>query len=259
VRLTFLGTGTSFGVPVVGCDCPTCTSEDPRDRRTRSGALLDLPGGRLLVDAPPELRLQLLRERVDRVDAVWFTHTHADHVHGLDDLRVFSVRSSRSLPAHVSVTHAAELARRFPYVFDPSIRVPWGTTKPRVELRTFGGEDEVDVLGERFRPLPVPHGPMTVYGFRVGALGYVTDAKCLPPAVVEMLRGVRVLVLNALWWGHPHPTHFNVEEAIEAARTVGADRTYLVHLTHRLRHADLEARLPADVRPAWDGLSLEIE
>jgi phosphoribosyl 1,2-cyclic phosphate phosphodiesterase len=258
VRLTFLGTGTSFGVPVVGCTCATCTSDDPRDRRTRNGALVELPGGRLLVDAPPELRLQLLREGVTDVDAVWFTHTHADHVHGLDDLRVFTARGRDTLPAYTSEAHADELARRFAYVFDPSLRLPRGTSRPRIEMRTFRAGEILDVLGSSIRPLAVPHGPTTVWGFRVGGLGYVTDAKRLPDEARDVLAGVDVLVLNALWWGPPHPTHFNVEEAIDAARGVGAARTYLIHLTHRLRHAELEARLPADMRPAYDGLTLEI-
>lgn len=258
MRLTFLGTGTSFGVPVVGCDCETCTSSDPRDQRTRTGALVDLPGGRLLVDAPPELRLQLLRQGTRQVDAVWITHPHADHVHGLDDLRIFTVRSGRGLPAYLSEEHAADLVRRFPYVFDPSVPLPPGTDRPRIDLRPFDSADPLEILGARVQPLAVPHGPMTVYGLRVGGLGFITDAKTLPPPAVEALRGVDTLVLNALWWGRPHPTHFNIEEAVEAARSVGARRTYLIHLTHRVRHAEMERRLPADIRPAYDGLSLEI-
>jgi phosphoribosyl 1,2-cyclic phosphate phosphodiesterase len=137
--------------------------------------------------------------------------------------------------------------------------MPPGTDRPRIDLHPFGDRDtEVEVLGARLVPLAVPHGPMSVYGFRVGGLGFVTDAKALPPAVVTALEGVDTLVLNALWWGRPHPTHFNVEEAVAAARAVGARRTYLIHLTHRVRHAELEDRLPADVRPAYDGLSVEV-
>lgn len=259
MRLTFLGTGTSFGVPVLGCDCAVCQSDDPRDRRTRTGALLELPGGRLLVDAPPELRMQLLREGTGEVDAVWITHPHADHVHGLDDLRAFSMRSGRSLPTHVAAEHAPDLAGRFPYVFDPSVPLPRGTTRPRIDLRPFAADAaEVEVLGARLQPLAVPHGPMTVYGFRTGPLGFVTDAKKLPREVLARLEGVETLVLNALWWGKSHPTHFNVQEAIDAARGVGARRTFLIHLTHRVRHAELEASLPDDVRLAYDGLTLEV-
>lgn len=258
MRLTFLGTGTSFGIPVIGCGCATCTSDDPRDRRTRHGALLELPDGCLLVDTPPELRLQLVREGVSRVDALWLTHTHADHLHGIDDVRVFTARRRRSLPAYASERHFADLLRRFDYVFDPSIQAHEGTTKPEVSLQPLRAGEPVEILGERFVPLSVPHGHMSVLGFRVGPLGYVTDGKRLPPAAMEALEGVRVLVLNALWFGDPHPTHFNVEEAVAAAAAVGAERTLLVHLTHRVRHRELEERLPPGVEPAYDGLSVDL-
>lgn len=265
MRFRFLGTGTSFGVPVIGCQCATCTSSDARDRRTRSGALLELPGGRLLVDAPPELRLQLLAAEVDRIDAVWLTHTHADHLHGLDDLRIFSLRSGQPLPVHVSQRHHDEVVERFNYVFDARVQPPRGTSKPRLVLEPFDSSPPpapgtslpaVSVLGATLHPLELPHGPATVYGFRVGPLGYVTDAKTIPPAALAALEGVDTLVLNALWYGDPHPTHFNIEEAIDMARRIGARQTWLTHLTHRVRHADLERDLPAGIAPACDGLEL---
>ena len=199
MRLTFLGTGTSFGIPVLGCACAVCSSDDPRDRRTRSGALLDLPDGRLLVDTPPELRLQLLREGVTSLDAVWITHTHADHLHGIDDLRAFSVR--RSLAMWVPSIHQAELRTRFPYIFDPTVLAQPSTTKPEIEVRVFRPLEPVRVLGAELTPLPVPHGVTTVFGFRAGSLGYVTDGKTLPPSTLAALEGVRTLVLNALWLG----------------------------------------------------------
>ena len=258
MKLTFLGTGTSFGVPVVGCDCEACTSDDPRDRRTRHGALLELEGGTVLVDTPPEIRLQLLAAGVDVVDAVWFTHVHADHIHGIDDLRVFTAHRRRDLPAFVPSEYEDLLRARFQYIFDDGYQPPTGTTKPEIRLHPFEPSEPVTILDHRFEPLAVPHGPVTVYGFRVGDLGYVTDGKTLPEAAMETLRGVRVLVLNALWFGHPHPTHFNVEEAVEAARAVGAERTFLIHLTHRVRHQELVDRLPAGILPAYDGLSIEI-
>ncbi|HEX9887461.1 MAG TPA: MBL fold metallo-hydrolase [Longimicrobiales bacterium] len=257
MKLTFLGTGTSFGVPVVGCRCDTCTSKDPRDRRTRNAALVRLDGGTVLVDTPPELRLQLLAADVEALDAVWITHGHADHIHGIDDLRVFTFRG-RSMPTYVSDEHIQELHDRFPYIFDPAVQPAEGTTKPRVELRSFRSGEPVQIAGAAFMPVAVPHGATTVYGFRVGELGYVTDGKCLPPEAVRALEGVRVLVLNALWFGQPHPTHFNVEEAVEAARAVGARQTYLIHLTHRVSHKELERRLPPGVAPAYDGLTVEV-
>jgi phosphoribosyl 1,2-cyclic phosphate phosphodiesterase len=258
VKLTFLGTGTSFGVPVIGCHCPTCTSEDPRDRRTRHGATLTLPEGRLLVDVPPELRLQLVREGVDHVDAVWLTHLHADHIHGADDLRIFRFRAKVDMPLFCPEGSHYELLRRFPYVFDDAIQPPPGSTIPKFILRPFRGFEPMDVLGAGFAPLPVPHGPTTVYGFRVGALGYITDAKSLPPKTLEALKGVKVLVLNALWAGDPHPTHFNVEEAVEAAEAVGAERTFLTHMTHRVQHQALLDALPPGVEPAYDGLTVHV-
>ena len=259
MRLTFLGTGTSFGVPVIGCSCPNCTSPDPRDRRTRHGALVSLEGGNLLVDTPPELRLQLLAARVDQVDAVWYTHLHADHVHGIDDIRIFSTRGRGPVPTYVPGELKAQLTSRFPYIFDDRIRAPEATSKPRLNLRTYAEGVGVELLGAEVTPFRVPHGPIDAFGFRVGALGYVTDAKSLPAAARKILDGVEVLVLNALWRGRPHPTHFNVEEAIEAARDIGADRTYLTHLTHFVGHRELAATLPPGIEPAYDGLTVELE
>ncbi|MEZ4422399.1 MAG: MBL fold metallo-hydrolase [Gemmatimonadota bacterium] len=258
MRLTFLGTGTSFGVPVIGCACAACTSPDPRDRRTRHGALLEWGSDRLLIDTPPELRLQLLAQRVDDIDAVWFTHAHADHVHGIDDLRVFSFRGGRDVPAYVPEGTSDYFHARFPYIFDPGVQVAEGTSKPHVRLIEVSPVRPIEVLGRPVWPLPVPHGALTVYGLRVGGLGYITDGKRLSPEVERALEGVRVLVLNALWFGRPHPTHFNVEEAVAAAERIGAERTYLTHLTHRVTHQELEAKLPTGVLPAYDGLTVEI-
>jgi phosphoribosyl 1,2-cyclic phosphate phosphodiesterase len=258
MRLTFLGTGTSFGVPVIGCDCATCTSTDPRDRRTRHGALLELDGGRLLVDTPPELRLQLLGAGVSSVDAVWFTHVHADHIHGIDDIRAFTVRRG-DMDAYVAAEYRSTIERHFQYIFDHTFQPPAGSSKPGVRLHDVEAGRRVDLLGASFEPVRVPHGGCFVYGFRVGKLGYVTDAKSLPPDALAALRGVEVLVLNALWFGRPHASHFNVEEALEAARTLGARRTYLTHLTHRVTQAELDARLPEGVYGAYDGLTVEVD
>ena len=258
MKLRFLGTGTSFGVPVIGCRCDVCASDDSRDRRSRHAALVTSNDGRqLLIDTPPELRQQLLDARVDRIDAVFYTHDHADHAHGIDDLRVFSARSG-PLPLHAGEETAERLRHRFNYIFDPAIRPPAGTTVPELRFEPFDGSAPIRAAGFEVQPLEVPHGDTRTYGLRTGPLGYVTDAKLLPPDVVDALRGVRVLVLNALWFGNPHPTHFNIEEAVAAAQAVGAERTFLTHLTHRMRHADLAARLPAGVQPAYDGLTIEI-
>lgn len=257
VKLTFLGTGTSFGIPVIGCDCRTCTSDDPRDHRTRHGALVHTGEGTLLVDAPPELRLQLLAAGVGHVDAVWFTHIHADHVHGIDDLRAFSVRHG-ALDAWVAGEYRERISRHFEYIFDDGYEPPEGSSKPRLRLHDLHAGVPAEILGRSFLPIQVPHGPVQVYGFRVGALGYVTDAKMLPDAALAALDGVDTLVLNALWYGRRHPSHFTVEEAVEAAAAVGARRTFLTHLTHRVTHAELLEKLPAGVEPAYDGLTIEV-
>ncbi|HEX6694199.1 MAG TPA: MBL fold metallo-hydrolase [Longimicrobiales bacterium] len=259
MKLRFLGTGTSFGVPVVGCRCDVCTSPDARDRRTRHAALLTGDDDRrLLIDTPPDLRQQLLDAETDRIDAVWYTHEHADHTHGIDDLRVFSARNG-PVPLHAGVDMVERMERRFSYIFDPEVRPHAGTTRPELRFFPYDGNEPVRAAGFTVQPLPVPHGDTPTFGLRVGGLGYITDAKFLPDDVIAKLRGVRVLVLNALWFGSPHPTHFNVEEALAAAEQVGAEYTYLTHLTHRMRHAEMAARLPAGVAPAYDGLTIEIE
>jgi phosphoribosyl 1,2-cyclic phosphate phosphodiesterase len=257
LKLTFLGTGTSFGVPVIGCDCGTCTSDDPRDQRTRHAALIHDGDDAVLVDAPPELRLQLTRQRVSTVDAVWITHCHADHIHGVDDLRAVSAHRGRLLDVHAGAECERTLRQRFAYIFS-DYRPPPGTTKPELRLRTVEPLDHVQVGPFRFHALPVQHGPISVLGFRVGDLGYLTDAKSLGPGTREALEGVTTLVLNALWFGNPHPTHLNVEEAVELAEQIRPRRAFLTHLTHRLRHTDLERALPDWVRPAYDGLTVDV-
>lgn len=257
MKLTFLGTGTSFGIPVIGCDCETCTSDDPRDRRTRHAALVQEDDAAVLIDAPPELRLQLTRHRVRSVDGVWITHCHADHVHGVDDLRALSAHRGRRLDVHAGADCERILRHRFAYIFS-DFRPPPGTTKPELRLKPIEPLEHVDVGPFRFHALPVQHGPTTVLGFRVGDLGYITDAKTLGPGTLEALEGVSTLVLNALWFGNPHPTHLNVEEAVELAARIAPRRAFLTHLTHRLRHGRLERALPDWVRPAYDGLTVDV-
>ena len=259
MKLTFLGTGTSFGVPQIGCNCARCRSADPRDRRTRVGAVVETERGtRLLIDTPPELRLQLVTNGIDRVDAVLFTHDHADHTHGVDDIRAITVRRDAPLPMYGPPATLENLAKRFPYIFDESIRPVAGTSKPEGHARPLAGNETVTIGDVDVTAVPVPHGRMTVYAYRIGPLAYVTDAKTIPPSAMELLKGAKVLVINALFRTE-HPTHLSIPEAVRAAREIGADRTYLTHLTHDNFHADLEAELPRGVAPAFDGLTIRID
>ncbi|MCC7055064.1 MAG: MBL fold metallo-hydrolase [Gemmatimonadaceae bacterium] len=259
MRLTFLGTGTSFGVPQVGCHCAVCRSPDPRDKRTRVGAVVESAGGtRLLLDTPPELRIQLIANGIDRVDAVLFTHDHADHTHGLDDIRAFSVRRDGPLPLYGSAATMRSLHEKFRYVFDETMRPMPGTAKPEGQTCIIEPGIPLTIGDMQVHPFTVPHGRFDVTAFRIGPLGYVTDAKSLPAQGIGILRGVKVLVLNALL-RTAHPTHLSIPEAIQVSREVGAERTYLTHLTHENFHADLEAELPAGIAPAFDGLTVRVE
>ena len=259
MKLTFLGTGTSFGVPQIGCHCRVCRSPDPRDRRTRVGAVVETDGGtRLLIDTPPELRLQIVAAGIDRVDAVLFTHDHADHVHGIDDLRAISVRRDAPLPLYGPADALERLAARFPYIFDDRLLPLPGTSKPEGRARPLAPDTPVSIGGVEVTPVAVPHGPITVFAYRIGALAYITDAKTLPQDAIRLLRGASVLVINALFRTE-HPTHLSVPEAIRAAAEIGAERTFLTHLTHDNLHADLESELPRGVSPAFDGLTIRID
>jgi phosphoribosyl 1,2-cyclic phosphate phosphodiesterase len=241
MKLTFLGTGTSFGVPQIGCGCAVCHSPDPRDKRTRVGALVETESGaRLLIDTPPELRLQLIAAGIDRVDAVLFTHEHADHTHGLDDIRAISMR------------------RDAPYIFDDSVRPLPGTSKPEGRAIVLNDRQPAEIAGVEVLPVAVPHGPISVFAYRIGPLAYVTDAKQISDDVVAALKGASVLVINALFRTY-HPTHLSIPEAVRVAQAIGAERTYLTHLTHDNFHADLEAELPRGITPAFDGLTVRMD
>lgn len=259
MKLTFLGTGTSFGVPQLGCHCPVCRSPDPRDRRTRVGAVIESSTGtRVLIDTPPELRLQLVMNGIDWVDAVLFTHEHADHTHGIDDLRAITVRRDAPLPIYGPAQTLDALRQRFSYIFDDSVRPIPGTSKPEGQAHAVTAGKPFNVADLEVLPVEVPHGNVTVFGYRIGPVAYVTDAKRLPPEALAALRGARVLVINALFRTE-HPTHLSLSEAVAAAQAVGAERTYLTHLTHHNLHADLEAELPRGVTPAFDGLTIRVD
>lgn len=247
-----LGTGTSTGVPVVGCRCAVCTSADPRDRRLRPGLKLELDGGTVVVDTSPDFREQSLRFGIERVDAVLYTHPHADHVFGLDDLRPFNFRQKATIPCYGSAATLERLRQIFAYVFEPGEE---GGGKPRIDLVEV--EAPFELLGETVVPVPVAHGSMPVLGFRIGPFAVVTDVHFIPEESFARLKGVEVLVLSALRY-RPHPTHFNIDQAIAAAARVGARRTLFTHVAHDVEHAALERALPAGVEIGHDGLVVEI-
>jgi phosphoribosyl 1,2-cyclic phosphate phosphodiesterase len=259
VKLTFLGTGTSFGVPQLGCHCDVCRSADPRDKRTRVGAVVESnTGTRVLIDTPPELRLQLIAAGIDRVDAVMYTHDHADHTHGIDDLRTMTVRRSGPIPIYGPGEALDAMAKKFRYIFDDQIRPAPGTYKPEAHAHPVPAGTPFSIADLEILPARVPHGGFTVFAYRIGPLAYITDAKSVPAETVEIMRGAKVLVINALFRTE-HPTHLSIPEAVAAAAEIGAERTFLTHLTHDNFHADLEAELPRGIAPAFDGLTVRID
>ena len=261
--VVILGCGSSMGVPRVDGQWGACDPAEPRNRRTRCSLLVRRcdpargPETTVLVDTSPDLREQLLDAGVRRLDGVLITHDHADHTHGIDDLRAFSARHATPIAVYGSAATMGALARKFPYIFDETLRPLAGTFKPEGRTRSLAEHETVTIAGVDVTPVRVPHGNAEVFGYRIDGLAYVTDAKCVPPEALARLRGARVLVVNALF-RTPHPTHLSIPEAVEAAARVGAERTFLTHLTHDVRHADLEAELPPGVAPAFDGLTVRL-
>lgn len=251
MHLTFLGTGTSNGIPIIGCDCAVCTSSDPRDRRTRTSAVVHLNDRAILIDTATELRLQAVRSGISRVDAVLFTHPHADHLGGFDDLRRFNEIDQAHLPVYAAEETARQLRQRFSYAFED--QYPFYGGKPDLHLHEFDGPFEL--FGTEIKPIPVTHGSWAVHGFRIGPLAYLTDAKWIPESSMDLLRDAEVLVLNALR-ERPHPTHLSLSDAIEVIQEVKPKRAYLVHLAHQLSHKTASAKLPDNVEIAYDGLEI---
>jgi phosphoribosyl 1,2-cyclic phosphate phosphodiesterase len=249
----FLGTGTSHGVPMIGCRCGTCRSSDPRDRRSRPSILFELAAGaHVLVDTTPDLRSQALAHDLDRVDAILFTHCHADHVMGLDEVRRFNVLQQTTIPCYGDPRSLGELRRTFAYIFEGADE---GGGIPRILLNPVDGP--VEIGGEPFVPVPVWHGTREILGYRVRDFAYLTDCSGIPEASWALLDGVETLAIDALRH-RPHPTHFTVEQAVAVSRRIGAKRTWLTHICHDLPHAATNASLPAGVELAYDGLRIDI-
>lgn len=255
-QLIFLGTGTSVGVPVVGCDCPTCASDNPRNNRTRCGLVLGLPGGNLLIDTPPDLRTQLLREKIGMIHSTLFTHEHADHLFGLDDLRLFCFYLGGNMPIYCEARVEARIRKSFDYAFDPIVKnYPHGGV-PQLEFARITTEP-FEVLGQRVVPIRLHHGRMEVLGFRFGNIAYCTDTNAIAEESWPRLEGLDVLILDALRH-RQHPTHFSLAEAIEVAGRIGAKRTLFTHMSHELEHEATNASLPPGMQLAYDGLRLSL-
>lgn len=258
LRVTLLGTGTSTGIPVIGCTCRVCRSEDPRDTRSRCACLIETAGLTILIDSGPDFRQQALREGIDRLDAVLYTHHHFDHVAGLDDLRPFFFGNKEPIPCYARANVAAVLRERFDYIFKD------GTYPglPRLNLREVDGPFTVEsrygtTPALAVTPVEVYHGNLPMYGYRIGRFAYLTDTNRLPEASYDLLHDLEVLVLDALRTA-PHPTHFSFDEAVAVARRIGARQTYFIHMTHSVLHAEIDATLPDGIALGHDGLSLEI-
>ncbi len=255
-QMVFLGTGTSVGVPAIGCVCDVCTSDDPRNNRTRCSVILGLPEGNLLIDTPPDLRHQLLREKIGLVHAVAYTHSHADHLFGLDDLRLMQFYLGGPVTLYCEPTVEARIRKSYDYAFGNADMLHAGAV-PKLEIHEIGLEP-FEVLGARIVPLRLNHGPhCQVLGFRIGNVAYCTDTNAIPAASMELLQDLDVLVLDCLRHD-PHATHFGLDEALEVAAELAPKRTLFTHMSHSLDHAETSAKLPAGIELAYDGLVLPL-
>ncbi len=257
MRVVLLGSGTSTGVPVVGCTCPVCRSGHPGNERTRASAWLrwvsdDGVERSVVLDTGPDFRQQALREGIERLDAVLFTHAHADHILGLDDVRPYNFRQKKALDCFGSDATLAQVRSTFAYAFDGPGE---GGGVPQIALREIDGA--FDLFDRRVVPVPVLHGSREVLGFRLGGFAYVTDVSRIPPASLDLLGGLEVLILGALRY-RPHPTHQSIEEALGLLETLAPGQAYLTHLAHDVDAARLEIDLPRSVALGYDGLSFQI-
>jgi len=255
IRVTLLGTGTSTGVPVIGCTCKVCTSADPRDKRLRCSCFVQANGVDILIDAGPDFRYQAMRAGIENVDAVLITHHHFDHVVGLDDLRPYLFQNRHAIPCYASESDAQHLRRMFAYIFEDGSYpgVPRLTLKAVQNAFSVAGRnqstDEVTVI-----PVPADHGDISVYGYRLGRFAYVTDTNGIPEASLSLLQDLDVLVLDALR-RRPHAKHLTIEQAVETAGKIGAGQTYFIHMSHTVLHAEEDALLTESMAFGYDGLS----
>ncbi len=251
--ITVLGSGTSVGVPTIGCRCEVCSSSDPRDQRLRPSIFVKIGDRGVLIDTTPDFRQQALRAKIERVDAILFTHSHADHIMGLDDVRPFNFKQGGVIPIYGSVETLDNIRRCFHYIFDNHKSE---SSRPRLTIHTFDTEP-FELFGLEFTPIRLCHGKGTVYGFRFGSAAYLTDHSDIPEESMDLLSGLDVLFLDALRH-RPHPTHSTVERSLQSVEKLAPRRAYFTHICHDLGHAPTERLLPDHVRLAYDGLEISI-
>jgi phosphoribosyl 1,2-cyclic phosphate phosphodiesterase len=253
IRITVLGSGTSSGVPTIGCLCEVCRSTDPRDKRLRPSILIQFSGYNVVVDTSPDFRAQVLRQSLEKLDAIVYTHAHADHILGLDDVRPFNFRQKALIPLYATQETLDVIQRVFRYAFDSE---PTQSSVPKLDLRVLDGAP-FELFGVEFIPIPLCHGRGTVFGYRFGRAAYLTDHSEIPPESRKRLCGLDVLFLDALRH-RPHPTHTTVEQAVQLVEELRPRRAFFTHMCHDLPHELTEATLPPHIRLAYDGLEIEV-
>ena len=256
LRITVLGSGTSAGVPMIGCHCAVCSSSDPRDQRSRPSIVVSYGGHNILIDTTPELRLQAVRESLDRISAVVYTHTHADHIFGLDDVRRYNTLMKAPLPLYAAPNDLATLRGCFPYAFAAPTE-PTTDALYRPELAPVHIDGPFDLFGRTWTPIPLLHGRFKVLGFRIGDFAYCTDCSRMPDESKALLQNLDALIIDALR-PRPHPTHLSFEQAQAIIAELKPRRAFFTHLSHDMKHADIEATLPPHVRVSYDGLKLDL-
>lgn len=252
--VTFLGTGTSDGIPLIGCECEVCRSPNPKNKRTRSSILIQYDQKNIMVDTTPEMRIQLLTYApLKHLEAILFTHAHADHIHGLNDVRIFNKRTSHTpIPCYGNRVAVEEIRSQFQYIFNETQQ---GGGKPRIELTEINSP--FDLFGHMVIPLPVKHGKIDILGFRIENFAYITDASLIPKKTIELIRDLDTLVINALRYV-PHSTHLSLDQSLEIIREVAPRQAFLTHLSHKLEHDSVAKILPPNAQPAFDGLRIEL-
>ena len=253
MTITILGSGTSHGIPVVGCDCQVCHSKDDKNKRMRSSVLFNTHGTNILIDTATEFRLQAVREGIKSIDAIFYTHSHADHLHGLDDIRPLTYH--KAIDVYASVDDNIEIRNRFPYIFNQTLQKGGG--KPKLNLNSIEDKDII-IDSLTVKPVTVKHGLLDILGYMINdKAAYITDCSYIPMNIIDQLKGIKVLILGALRY-REHATHFNIEQALGIIKKISPERAYLTHLSHDVDHNKLSAELPGGIFPAYDGLKITI-